>query len=311
MCPLIDSQRLAAFRLGFQGRILKSILGTGIEGDIRKVQDVHGCLRALDEAAFVLADKLTAAEFANLVESLHEAGELHVIVCGIGPVEETVSERRALEKLERVALDRIDFLIRRVVQKEPKLAAWREVGTALSELRHRVVYIYETVPIPEVDWENLNTAVDRLSPEVHELARQFIFRMKYRNLSDLGVKIRDAYDDISQCLSSPDDPVRQQVPTTPSPPPEVTAPPLSVELRGQGKPPLVLGKEKKVLTFQRYNVILALLEAGSGGLNKDDIETKSGHADARKILQRLSESDPDWATVIQLAGVTGGRYRVL
>ena len=55
----------------------------------------------------MLADKLTAAEYANLRTLLHEAGELHDVVCGIGPGEETVSERRAMEKLERVALERI------------------------------------------------------------------------------------------------------------------------------------------------------------------------------------------------------------
>jgi hypothetical protein len=137
MSPLIDSQRLAAFLLGFHCRVLKSILGTGIDGDIRKAQDVHGVLNKLDEAAFVLAHELTAAEYANLGALLHEAGELHDLVCGIGPVEETIGERRSLEKLERAKLVRIDFLIQRIVKPNPTLAAWLEVGTALAELRHK------------------------------------------------------------------------------------------------------------------------------------------------------------------------------
>jgi hypothetical protein len=311
MFPLVDSQRLAAFRLGFQGRILESILAIGIEGDIRKVQDVHGCLRSLDVAAFVLADKLTAAEFANLVESLHEAGELHDIVCAIGPVEETVSERRALEKLERVALERIEFMVRRIGQKHVALAAWQEVGNALAELRYRVSNVYEAVPVPADGWKRLHDALDRLPTEDYKAVNKYIVGMKSNNLLDLALKLKEAYSDMCQYLSTPDHPHDQLEPTTPTLTADVLSPPQTVVLQGEGKPPLVLGKEKKVLTFQRYNVILALLEAGSGGLNKDDLQTKSGHSDARKILKRLSESDPDWATVIQLAGVTGGRYRLL
>jgi hypothetical protein len=306
MLALIDSQRLAAFRLGFHVRLLKSILGTGIEGDIQRVQGVHGCLRELDEAAFVLADKITAAEHSNLGALFHRVGELHDTVCEIGPVEETLIERGAFQKLEGADLERIEFLARRVVQKDPTLDAWREVGIALAELRHRVAYVYKTVPIPDVDWEQLNSAVDRLPSEDHRLARPF-FRMEHRNLTDLGIQIRDAYDDICQCLSSPD---RQQEPTRPSAPVVPPPPSPSVELRGQGKPPLVLGTEKNVLTFQQYNVISALLEAGSGGLNKDELETKSGHTDARKILKRLFDSDSDWKKVIILPGRTGRRYRL-
>ena len=175
----------------------------------------------------MLADKLTAAEYANLGTLLHKAGELHDVVCGIGPVEETVSERRAMEKLERVALERIELLIRRVVQKKPTLAAWQEVGTALAELRHRVAYVHKTVPIPDADWEPLNRAVDRLPPEDHKLARPFIFGMKYKNLSDLAREIRDAYDDLCQCLSSPDHPDRQQELTAPSVPVDVPPPPYA------------------------------------------------------------------------------------
>jgi len=278
MSSLIDSQRLAAFLLGFHGRLLRSILGTGIEGDIRKVQDVHGCLKKLDEAAFVLADKLTAAEYANLGTLLHEAGELHDVVCGIGPVEETVSERRAMEKLGRVALERIEFLIRRDIQKKPTLAAWQEVGTALAELRHRVAYVYTSVPIPHADWELLNCAVDRLPPEDHRLAHPFIFGIKYRNLSDLAIQIRDAYDDLCQCLSSPDHPDRQQEPITLSVPVDAQPPPPSVELKGQGRPPLVVGNAKPVLTPAQYDVIEALLTAGCGGLNKNELEIKSRHS---------------------------------
>ena len=115
---LVDSQRLAAFVLRCHLRFLRSILRTGIDGDVPKIRDVHGCRTTIGEATFVLADRLTAAEYANLENALHEAGELHDVVCGIGPVEETISERASLEKLERVPVERIEFLVRRVVQKD-------------------------------------------------------------------------------------------------------------------------------------------------------------------------------------------------
>ena len=104
MSFLIDSQRLAAFLLGFHGG-LQRFLGTGIKGDIRKVQDVHGCLKKFDEAALRAGGQAHSGGIRKLTTLLHEAGELHDVVCGIGPSEETVSERRAMEKLERVALD--------------------------------------------------------------------------------------------------------------------------------------------------------------------------------------------------------------
>jgi hypothetical protein len=306
---MIDSTRLAAFRLGFHVRQLRSILGEGIKGKLfHAVPDVHPCRRAIEDAALVLATKFTSMESENLHRYLHQAGELHDLACGVRPEEEGESERDALGKLEQDALDHIDFVVMRVGRTDPTLAAWWEVGIALAELHHKVAYVYTSVPIPSEDWKQLNDAVDRLSPNDHALAGPFIFGMPYKSLSDLGIKLRDAYDDLCQCISSPD---RQQEFTTPSVPVEVPPAPLSVELRGLGKPPLILGKAKDVLTPAQYNVIQALLDAGSGGLNKDELEDKSGHSDARKILKRVADSDPDWMSVIRLAGSTGKRYRIL
>lgn len=70
------------------------------------------------------------------------------------------------------------------------------------------------------------------------------------------------------------------------------------------------GKPKKVLTFAQYNVVEALIQAGDEGLTKDTLVDRSGHTGAREILTRLAESDDDWKSVIQFAGVTGGRYRI-
>jgi hypothetical protein len=93
-----------------------------------------------------------------------------------------------------------------------------------------------------------------------------------------------------------------------APPPP---PPKSVVLTEDGKPPIVLGKVKPILSKPQYEVIKALLDAGSKGLNKSDLETKGKHSDARRILKRLSGADPDWAKVISFPGRTWGRYRLL
>ena len=74
--------------------------------------------------------------------------------------------------------------------------------------------------------------------------------------------------------------------------------------------PIVMGKRKAKLTTARYDVVKALLDAGAEGLNKDEIVTKSRHGDARQVLKRLAASDPDWKSVIVMAGVTGGGYRI-
>jgi hypothetical protein len=94
-----------------------------------------------------------------------------------------------------------------------------------------------------------------------------------------------------------------QTPNPPVPPP--------VTLNGPGKPVFVSGQEKPALTDPQYNVVQALLEAGSHGLNKDEVVKNSVHSDAVKILKRVAAIDDEWAAVIGLAGKPGGRYRIL
>jgi hypothetical protein len=80
-----------------------------------------------------------------------------------------------------------------------------------------------------------------------------------------------------------------------------------------GKPgdePIVNGKRKRKLTKPRYDVVKALLAVGEDGLSKDSLATESGHGDAHRILDRLAKADPDWKSVIQMAGEPGGRYRI-
>jgi hypothetical protein len=83
-----------------------------------------------------------------------------------------------------------------------------------------------------------------------------------------------------------------------------------VQLEGDGRPVIVLGKQKPKLLATQYKVVEALVAAGETGLTKDQLVKESGCGDARGILRRLADSDPDWAAVIQFAGGTGRRYRI-
>jgi hypothetical protein len=84
-----------------------------------------------------------------------------------------------------------------------------------------------------------------------------------------------------------------------------------VELRGRGQPPVVCGIQKeRPLTVPQYDVVGVLLTAGEKGLTKDELVKVSMHADARGILRRLADSDPDWSAVIKFPGKPGVRYRI-
>ncbi|HZZ78461.1 MAG TPA: hypothetical protein VFE62_08080 [Gemmataceae bacterium] len=74
--------------------------------------------------------------------------------------------------------------------------------------------------------------------------------------------------------------------------------------------PKVMGQQKGPLTRAQYDVVKALLDAGESGLSKDNLDRMSGHGDARKVLKRLAEKDPDWREAIQFPGTTGRRYRI-
>jgi hypothetical protein len=85
---------------------------------------------------------------------------------------------------------------------------------------------------------------------------------------------------------------------------------VPVLLSGLGHCPIVYGTEKEQLTRAQYDVVKALLDAGERGLSKDELDSKSRHGDARKILQRLANSDPDWKAVIHFPGKPGIGYRI-
>src|SRR5262249_4389430 len=104
--------------------------------------------------------------------------------------------------------------------------------------------------------------------------------------------------------------------TPPSPPAVPPIPPAGgadgprVVLHGPGERPTACGPDKVPLTRAQYDTVKALLDAGPAGLSKDQLDHKSGHGDARKILKRLAESDSDWAAVVHFPGKPGGGYRI-
>lgn len=94
--------------------------------------------------------------------------------------------------------------------------------------------------------------------------------------------------------------------------PPATASPSSpaVILAGKTKQPIVRGNAKPVLRLAQYNVVKALVDAGDTGLTVDQLVHHSGHSDARGILRRLANSDPDWRSVMHFPGKAGGHYRI-
>jgi hypothetical protein len=83
-----------------------------------------------------------------------------------------------------------------------------------------------------------------------------------------------------------------------------------VQLCGPDQRPTVRGRVVEVLTPAQYAVIEALLTAGPHGLSKDELDAASGHTEARKILKRLHDSYPIWASVIRLPRRQFRRYRL-
>jgi hypothetical protein len=92
--------------------------------------------------------------------------------------------------------------------------------------------------------------------------------------------------------------------------PPATTPSPAVVLAGMTKQPIVHGKPKPVLRHAQYNVVQALVDAVDTGLTKDQLVAQSGHSDARGILKRLADSDPDWRSVIHFPGKSGSHYRI-
>ena len=97
----------------------------------------------------------------------------------------------------------------------------------------------------------------------------------------------------------------------------VASAPLSKQPHSAGTFPVVLagpdgvivnGNVKR-LSGGKFAVVEALLEAGPGGLSKDELDTRSGYPKAFTYLKRLLR-DQDFAAVLHMPGKSWGRYRI-
>jgi hypothetical protein len=89
------------------------------------------------------------------------------------------------------------------------------------------------------------------------------------------------------------------------------APPQSpcvVTLRGPNERPLVFGTEVDALSRPVYAVVEALVNAGSNGLAKGELEAIKG--DARKYLAKLRKASQLWERAIIMPGRAWQRYRI-
>lgn len=84
--------------------------------------------------------------------------------------------------------------------------------------------------------------------------------------------------------------------------------PCRVVLRGQKQKPVVSGNEKEMLPKKRYEVVEALVNAWPNSMSKGQLEKIS--TDYWRMLNELSESDPDWKAVIEFAREAWGGYRI-
>ena len=82
----------------------------------------------------------------------------------------------------------------------------------------------------------------------------------------------------------------------------------SVILRGMHKRPIVKGRKVKPLTSGRYDLIRRLIEAGEGGMTKDEMEFTC--SSARTMLKALCKRNEGWDNVIHMAKETGGGYSI-
>jgi hypothetical protein len=74
---------------------------------------------------------------------------------------------------------------------------------------------------------------------------------------------------------------------------------------------VTIGGSEKKLRKAGFDCVKALYNAGPSGLTKDQLDIKSGHSEARKILSLLKRSDADWHEVIVFPGVNAaGGYRL-
>lgn len=93
--------------------------------------------------------------------------------------------------------------------------------------------------------------------------------------------------------------------------PAAQSPSGALKLFGPQHGVLLNNVEHPKLTLPQYDVLSALCAASDRGLSRAELVAKSKRGGAIRTLKNLRASDSGWANLIQLGGVSGGRYRVL
>jgi hypothetical protein len=200
-----------------------------------------------------------------------------------------------------------------IVSKWPK-----EVQTALSALKQLVYAVIRRWDLPEVcdgrpimqgNFGLLNRRDDGTVEESHivrPLRPYLLEPAEWERLLWIQEALHEALRADGHILDQRGRPASQQANADD----ERTDSQDTVILRGPGKAPIVLGREKPRLTSARYDVVQSLLWAGENGLTGDELVTKSGRGGAVNVLKKLACSDADWNAIILLPGQPGGRYRL-
>jgi hypothetical protein len=77
--------------------------------------------------------------------------------------------------------------------------------------------------------------------------------------------------------------------------------------------PIINGKRKRPLTEPQYDVVRAIADEGELGLTTSQLDQRTRHGDARRVLKNLAMSDADWASIILFPGKKnkGQGYRIV
>jgi hypothetical protein len=202
---MVDSRRLAAFRLGLHERFLSLELVAAIQGDAEDAS-VTQSIDSINQSVLILAASLAESEYSALQQALRRIGEWYAIASEEEDSPDDATVRSAIAKKAMNNLDELRMLCNRAVQKEERLSAWHRVGAAFAELRFRVTHAREGEGITGEDWAPLNRATDALPEADREMAEGFTRRIRGNSLTEFGLSLAEAYGDICQCLSTPDAP---------------------------------------------------------------------------------------------------------
>jgi hypothetical protein len=334
-------QVLSAFLGGYLCRKLRHHLRSLWSVDLSLVMDVDPVVTELDSALIRLSSLVNShqatmlSELRDRIFGLEETvkmeggdayfeGNSEVLhLRTLRPDEQLAA--RAVQALQEKVCDDLQALLSAVVSGDKRLAGWYELGDHLADITYGLMTGGQGLPLTERDLNYLYSGLAKLYQREASRVRIFFPVQQKKKALRMSLDLRSTYGGLcealkdEECWNKPADknkgehklpaaPVQGAGPAVAQAEPARPAP--SVILSGQRKPPIGLGKPKPVLTPAQYNVVQALVQAGAGGLSLDELEGKSGHPDARHILERVAAKDDDWRAVIHLAGGPYMRYRI-